>query len=101
MHLTDSLFAQDALVFSNINQITLSSNKSNHGVEVQLEDFPFVGIWSKYMDKDGKMAPFVCIEPWYGIADTSHTTGNLQEKFGINRLKPRETFQAEYKMKFK
>ncbi|MFL6562723.1 MAG: aldose 1-epimerase family protein [Bacillus sp. (in: firmicutes)] len=101
IRLTGSLFAQDALVYSNIDQITLASNKSNHGVEVILEDFPFVGIWSKYMDTNGKMAPFVCIEPWYGIADTNHTSGNFKEKFGINRLKPRESFQAEYKMKFK
>ncbi|WP_066254234.1 aldose 1-epimerase family protein [Neobacillus drentensis] len=101
IQLTSSLFAQDAIVYSNIDQITLASNKSNHGVEVIFEDFPFVGIWSKYMDTNGKMAPFVCIEPWYGIADTYHTTGNLKGKFGINILKPRESFQAEYKMKFK
>ncbi|CAH2714758.1 Protein LacX, plasmid [Neobacillus rhizosphaerae] len=97
--LTDSLFAHDALIYSNIDQVTLSSNKSNHGVEVRFEGFPFVGIWSKYTD--GKMAPFVCIEPWYGIADTYKTTGNLKEKFGINKLQPREAFRAEYKMKFK
>lgn len=101
IELTGSLFALDALVYSNIDQITLTSNRSNHGVEVILEDFPFVGIWSKYIDTNGTMAPFVCIEPWYGIADTNHTTGNLKDKFGINRLKPRESFQAEYKMKFK
>ena len=96
--LTDSLFANDALIYSNIDQVTLASNKSNHGVEVRFEGFPFVGIWSKYTD--GKMAPFVCIEPWYGIADTYNTTGNLKEKYGINRLQPRESFRAEYKMKF-
>ncbi|WP_462411630.1 aldose 1-epimerase family protein [Neobacillus sp. Marseille-QA0830] len=97
--LTDSLFAQDALVYSYINQITLASDKSDHGVEVGFEGFPFVGIWSKYTN--GKIAPFVCIEPWYGIADTHNTTGDLKEKFGINKLTPNGTFQAEYKMKFK
>jgi len=101
IQLTDSLFTHDALIYSNIDQITLESNKSNHGVEVMFEEFPFVGVWSKYMDTDGKMAPFVCIEPWYGIADTYNTTGNLKKKFGINKLKPAESFQAKYKMKFK
>ncbi|GHI00968.1 aldose 1-epimerase family protein [Neobacillus kokaensis] len=96
--LTDSLFVNDALIYSNIDQVTLTSNKSNHGVEVRFEGFPFVGIWSKYTD--GKIAPFVCIEPWYGIADTYNTTGNLKEKLGINKLQPSETFQAEYTMKF-
>ena len=97
--LTDSLFAHDALVYSNIDQITLVSNKSEHGVEVMFEEFPFVGIWSKYID--GKMAPFVCIEPWYGIADTYNTSGSLKEKFGINKLETGESFVASYKMKFK
>ena len=62
------------------------------------EAFPFVGIWSKYID--GTMAPFVCIEPWYGIADTYHTSGKLEEKLGINRLEMGDVFKAEYKMKF-
>ncbi|MGG3467063.1 aldose 1-epimerase family protein [Neobacillus pocheonensis] len=100
IQLTNSLFAHDALVYSNIDQITLVSNQSSHGVEVMFENFPFVGIWSKYMDKDGMMAPFVCIEPWYGLADTYNTTGNLKEKFGVNKLEAGETFQVEYKMKF-
>ena len=101
IQLKNSLFAHDALIYSNIDQITLVSNQSDHGVEVMFEGFPFVGIWSKYMETDGTIAPFVCIEPWYGIADTYDTTGNLKEKFGVNKLKPRETFQAEYIMKFK
>ncbi|MEH7336059.1 aldose 1-epimerase family protein [Neobacillus drentensis] len=100
MQLKASLFAHDALVYSNIDQISLIANKSSHGVKVVFEDFPFVGIWSKFNDTDGTMAPFVCIEPWYGVADTYETNGNLKEKFGVNKLQAGETFQAEYKMKF-
>ena len=100
MQLTPSLFAHDALVYSNIDQVTLVSNKSSHGVEVMFKDFPFVGIWSKFNETDGTIAPFVCIEPWYGIADTTHASGNLKEKVGINKLYAGKTFKAEYKMKF-
>lgn len=98
--LTSSLFERDALIYSHIDKVTLVSNQSRHGVEVMFQDFPFVGIWSKYMETDGTIAPFVCIEPWYGIADTYDTTGNLKEKFGVNKLGAGETFQAEYTMKF-
>jgi galactose mutarotase-like enzyme len=98
--LTNSLFVQDALIYSNIDKVTLESKQSGYGVEVMLRDFPFVGVWSKYMETDGTIAPFVCIEPWYGIADTYDTTGNLKEKFGVNMLGAGETFQAEYIMKF-
>ena len=101
IQLTNSLFAHDALIYSNIDKVTLVSNQSNHGVEVMFQGFLFVGIWSKYMETDGTIAPFVCIEPWYGIADTYAITGNLKEKFGVNKLDAGETFQAEYTLKFK
>ncbi|MFJ5762271.1 aldose 1-epimerase family protein [Neobacillus sp. NPDC093182] len=100
IQLTNSLFAHDALIYSNIDKVTLVSSGSGHGVEVMLQGFPFVGIWSKYMETDGSIAPFVCIEPWYGIADKYNTTGNLKEKFGVNKLEVEEAFQAEYIMKF-
>jgi galactose mutarotase-like enzyme len=99
--LTNSLFAHDALIYSNIDKVTLVSNQSSHGVEVMFQGFPFVGIWSKYKETDGTIAPFICIEPWYGIADTYDSTGNLKEKFGVNKLEAGKMFQAEYMMKFK
>ncbi|MEK4670870.1 aldose 1-epimerase family protein [Niallia sp. FSL R7-0271] len=96
----DSLFENDALIYSHIDSIKLVSDKSNHGVEVTFIDFPFVGIWSNYSKPEGTMAPFVCIEPWYGIADLYNTTGKLNEKFGMNKLEAGETFQAGYEIKF-
>jgi len=98
--LSNSLFKNDALVYSNIQSAKLISKKSRHSVEVIFENFPFVGIWSKYMEDTGESAPFVCIEPWYGIADTADTTGKLNEKLGINKLAVGEVFHAEYKVKF-
>ncbi|UOY91136.1 aldose 1-epimerase family protein [Ectobacillus sp. JY-23] len=94
-----SLFAGDALVYDNINTVTMT-NASHHGVKVTLSGFPFVGIWSKYNESDGTMAPFVCIEPWYGIADTYETSGNMKEKLGVNVLEAGETFQSEYIIAF-
>ncbi|MFS0774857.1 aldose 1-epimerase family protein [Neobacillus sp. 3P2-tot-E-2] len=101
IQLTSSLFAHDALIYSNIDKVGLVSNQSGHGVEVLFEGFPFVGVWSKYKETDGTIAPFVCIEPWYGIADTYDTKGNLKEKFGVNKLGTAETFQVKYTMMFK
>lgn len=98
--LSHSIFKNDALVHNNIKSAKLVSAKSDHSVELIMEGFPFVGVWSKYMDATGEMAPFVCIEPWYGIADTYDTTGNFKEKLGINKLGISEVFKAEYQMKF-
>ncbi|CAI9395065.1 Protein LacX, plasmid [Bacillus sp. T2.9-1] len=100
IQLCPSLFVNDALIYSNIDRITLTSNITNCGVDVMLKDFPFVGIWSKYEETDGSLAPFVCIEPWYGIADRQDSTGKLKEKFGVNRLAQEDKFRAQYSIRF-
>ncbi|KAJ0073868.1 aldose 1-epimerase family protein [Bacillus altitudinis] len=100
IQLRPELFQNDAMIFSHIDQVSLTS-QAGHGVEVDLSGFPFVGIWSPYDQEKGTMAPFVCIEPWYGIADMEGTNGQYKEKFGIQTLEKQETFHAAYTIFFK
>ena len=75
------LFESDALVFKNstTSNITLLKNKKPQ-ISVHFKDFPYLGIWTK------RNAPFLCIEPWLGIADSQNTTGNLIQKEGIQKV---------------
>ena len=57
---------------------------------------PLFAIWSP----EGKNAPFLCIEPWYGRCDSEDFTGNLEEREYSNCLKALECFERSYKMKF-
>ncbi|MBR0611863.1 aldose 1-epimerase family protein [Bacillus safensis] len=100
IQLRPELFQHDAMIFSHINRVSLTSG-AGHGVEVDLTGFPFVGIWSPYDQEQGTMAPFVCIEPWYGIADREGTNGQYKEKFGIQTLEKNEIFHAAYTIFFK
>ncbi|MBR0637551.1 aldose 1-epimerase family protein [Bacillus safensis] len=100
IQLRPELFQHDAMIFSHINRVSLTS-RAGHGVEVDLTGFPFVGIWSPYDQEKGTMAPFVCIEPWYGIADMEGTNGEYKEKFGIQTLEKNDTFHAAYTIFFK
>ena len=88
--LTHELFYDGALVFKKINsqKITLKSKKSAKHVVVSYENLPTLGIWQK------KDAPFVCIEPWYGLADTDNYTGEFKDRDRIIPLKQNETFEA-------
>lgn len=58
-------------------------------------DAPLFAVWSP----EGKNAPFVCIEPWYGRCDAEDFNGTLEERAYENHLKPGETFEASYVMK--
>jgi galactose mutarotase-like enzyme len=83
-----SLFYEDAVVLKQLksNCITLCADKNEHGMHFHFNDFPFFGIWA------AKDAPFVCLEPWCGIADSVNHNQQLEEKEGINRLAPGESF---------
>ena len=61
--------------------IRLQSAKTEHFVEMGLTGFPLLGLWSK----PNSDAPFVCIEPWYGVADETNRKPFTQ-KIGIQVL---------------
>ena len=53
---------------------------------------PVVAFWSPY----DKQAPFVCIEPWYGIGDPRDFNGEFKEKPLMNHLQPGASFMSKY-----
>jgi galactose mutarotase-like enzyme len=76
-----SLFEKDALIFKQLesNLVTICENERPF-LQVSFADFPNLGIWTK------PQAPFICIEPWLGYADTTDASGVLEEKEGIQSL---------------
>jgi galactose mutarotase-like enzyme len=90
--LAKELFYEDAIVLKNVqsNVITLGSNKHNHGLHFSFNDFPFFGIWA------AKDAPFVCLEPWCGIADSVNHNQQLENKEGINTLPENTSWQRSW-----
>lgn len=90
--LQPSLFYEDAIVLKNLqsNCITLATEKDTHGLHFYFNNFPFFGIWA------AKDAPFVCLEPWCGIADGVNHHQQLEEKEGINALAPDAHFERTW-----
>ncbi|MEP6261695.1 MAG: aldose 1-epimerase family protein [Gillisia sp.] len=86
------LFAKDALIFKNIpsKKVALKSRISGEILSVEYKDFTNLGVWAK------PGAPYVCIEPWLGIADGVNTTGDIKTKEGIIELMPSQDFSASY-----
>ncbi|GIN14172.1 aldose 1-epimerase [Shouchella clausii] len=95
--LTDSLFQHDALVYSHLDEVALyPKQRPEEKIVVSFPGFPYVGIWSAYNPEEKTSAPFVCIEPWFGVADTVDTTGRFAEKKGIQQIGANESFKASY-----
>lgn len=87
-----SLFYEDAVVLKHLSATSMAivSDKTPHGLRMTFEEFPYFGIWA------AKNAPFVCLEPWCGIADSVNTTQDLTEKEGINKLGSRKRFERTW-----
>lgn len=94
LDLRRELFKNDAVIFETkgVNTFTIETDESPHSISLSYTDMPYVGIWSPY-DKE---APFICIEPWCGIADEVNTNGKLVDKKGINRLAAADIFKTQY-----
>ncbi|MBR2876143.1 MAG: aldose 1-epimerase family protein [Clostridia bacterium] len=76
-------FDNDALILSGYTDKVISLKSENHDRVVRfLFDSPVLGIWAK------PNAPYVCIEPWWGINDNHDKKSDLSEKRGIMALEP-------------
>ncbi|WP_179395467.1 aldose 1-epimerase family protein [Lacticaseibacillus absianus] len=94
LQLSHDYFKHDAVIFELNGKSTFAirSDKTTRGVELTVDDAPFMGVWSPYPTT----GEFVCIEPWWGIADTVDASGRLEDKLGINTLAPGEVFDHHY-----
>lgn len=79
--ITKDIFSNDALILSGITdkEITLGGENRESSVKFSF-DSPVLGIWAKLG------APYVCIEPWWGINDSYHVKNDLSEKREILSL---------------
>jgi galactose mutarotase-like enzyme len=94
MPLTHSLFQDGALVFKKIasKKITLKSGKTGKNVVLSWDGLPALGIWQ------AKNAPFICIEPWHGLADNDGYAGEFKDKEMIIALKKGESYQCFHQL---
>ena len=84
---------EDAIILKNMSrEITLRSKISHRGVCVSYPDMPYLGIW--HWPKTD--APYVCIEPWYGVNDGREVKADISEKRGIQHLNEGETFEFSW-----
>ena len=93
--ITDDLFDHDALILSGLQstQLSLIHPQGQPVWTFDFSGFPYLGIWSK-----NQKSPFVCIEPWHGIADLAAASGHLYEKIGIETLDPQQRFACTHSL---
>ncbi len=94
--LTEHLFDKDALIFEGVQSdfVTLRCKESCTAVRFTFGDAPYLAIWAK------PAAPFVCIEPWYGINDGYTPVTDFSQKRGVVSLPAGERFSFAWQAEF-
>lgn len=79
-----SLFDSDAFVFDAINSksLKLKSKKTGRGIQFDFKGFASIAFWTPIK----KNAPFLCLEPWNGMAFRAGEDNHFEHKFGIKHL---------------
>lgn len=95
--LEENSFEKDAIILKGLKSSKLfvrDKQTSEKILEFEFNDFPYLALWSK------KDAPFLCIEPWYSVADYKKGNGIFEEKEGTILLRQDEEFICSYSVKF-
>jgi len=92
--LSHKLFKDRVIILEGLrsSSLIIRSENSRKGIKVGIKNFPLLGVWTSTK----KDAPFVCIEPWYGITDAIDTTGDFKSKKAIQSIDPGKKFVMKY-----
>jgi len=90
--ITETVFDDDALIFEGLKSdyVTLKTARGN--VKMTFGCAPYLGVWAK------PAAPYVCIEPWFGVSDSYERYGEIANKPGIVGLEAGNKFIFEYEI---
>ena len=91
----EHLFGRDALILSGMKSQHITLVRGGvPTVQFDIGGAPVLGIWAK------PGAPYVCIEPWFGLNDSNKFTPDLSQKPLIQRLGPGGVFTQFWRAEF-
>lgn len=75
--ITEDIFNEDALILHGIKSESITLHTDNVSIKFNLGNAPYLGIWAK------PGAPYVCIEPWWGVNDSTEKKDDFSQKDAI------------------
>ena len=93
IEISNNFFRNDSVKIhkSQTHRAVLMDTNGEPAVTVDYKT-PVCAFWSPF----DKQAPFVCIEPWYGLGDPRDFKGEFKDKPLMNHLLPGASFMSRY-----
>lgn len=93
INLSRTLFDEGPIIFKRPKSkaVTIMNGLNPKRIRLSTDGMPFLALWSK-----PDAAPFVCIEPWFGVPDVVTTNQDFRVKEGVMTLARGGRFVAKY-----
>ena len=94
--LKNDYFKIDALIFKDIDfdAVTIKKNDGTFNVRIDFKGFENLVLWTI------PGAPYLCVEPWFGLHDFVDSDYIFENKYSIQKLEAGKTFNAVHTMTF-
>ncbi|MBE6718725.1 MAG: aldose 1-epimerase family protein [Ruminococcaceae bacterium] len=94
--LKNDYFKIDALIFKDIDfdAVTIKKNDGTPNVRIDFKGFQNLVLWTI------PGAPYLCVEPWFGLHDFVDSDYIFENKYAIQKLEAGKTFNAVHTMTF-
>lgn len=92
--ITNNTFTNDAILLDDgsVSSVGLLDVQEREILRVSCLQAEVFGLWAP----NNPGCPFVCIEPWCGVADRKGFNGDMSEKDCIHGIAPNESFEFSY-----
>lgn len=96
LQIDEHTFGNDALVFNteHVQQLSFTGpDRKPYVTLIAEQQVPWWGVWSQ-----PGATPYVCLEPWFGVADATDASGDFADKTALQQLAPQQEFTFSYRI---
>lgn len=96
--LRHNLFVRDAVCLAHTpGKVTVASKKTERAIKFDYSGFPYLCLWHKPLCE----APYMCIEPWYGLPAFDDVVDDFDKKTDMFRMASGEEKTFTYSIEFR
>ncbi len=78
------------IIYQGLKSDYLTLTNGENGLKIGIKNYPYLAFWC------GESAPFICVEPWYGLGDFVKNEVAFEDRLGMMRLESGQRFLSNY-----
>ncbi len=79
------------IIYQGLKSSYVKLVQKDYTIKMGIEGYPYFALWTC-----DDTAPYICLEPWYGLSDMEKSDVAFKDREGMMSLKPNEIFKTSY-----